>query len=174
MLQCKLSNKQKRNYSLDVMAGVKFLHDNKVAHRDIKPDNFLVSKHDKILLSDFGESVNLDGQYRIQKIGLSSGNFQHMAPDVTEQFNGAEPSTWICFASNYSWEVGCIIYTICCGEFPFPNYHNSMQVSLSFDDSTSLTPEFRQLLTRALDPSGERRLPFVEFYEKLQTVRFFV
>mmetsp|Transcript_7101 Transcript_7101/g.10855 ORF Transcript_7101/g.10855 Transcript_7101/m.10855 type:complete len:97 (-) Transcript_7101:10-300(-) len=94
------------------------------------------------------------------------------------QITEGEDSTFIYFSSQYSWEVGCIIYVICMGEFPFPTYpHISMQVpTLSFDavSSRTLTPEFRQLLKRALDSSGETRVPFVDFFEQLHTIPFFV
>ena len=56
-----------------------------MAHRDIKPNNFLVSAEDKILLSDFGESVFLDENYSIASSGIGAGNNQFLAPDVAEQ-----------------------------------------------------------------------------------------
>jgi len=178
-LRSRLSKEQTRNYSLDAAAAVYYLFENHVAHRDIKPNNFLVSAEDKILLSDFGESVFLDKNYSIASSDIGAGNIQFLAPDVTEQMivaNRANKPAVICFASQYSWEVGCLVYWICCGEFPFATYpHVSMQIRPpKFDRTLGLSSEFINLLSSALVASGETRIPFGEFYAKLQTVSFFV
>lgn len=37
-----------------VLSGLKFMHDNKLMHRDLKPGNLLISDNGTIKYSDFG------------------------------------------------------------------------------------------------------------------------
>lgn len=49
----KLSQKNALNYFAQVLLGLEYLHGKGVAHRDMKPENILISKG-KIKIADFG------------------------------------------------------------------------------------------------------------------------
>lgn len=51
-----LSEKNVIRYSLDILAGLEFIHKHGTVHRDLKPANIMINKNDQCVLIDFGGS----------------------------------------------------------------------------------------------------------------------
>ncbi|ELP94034.1 tyrosine kinase, putative, partial [Entamoeba invadens IP1] len=71
----------------DAAHGIKYLHDNGVLHRDIKPDNILIfSFEDNIVanskLTDFGSSRNINLMLTNMTFTSGIGTPVYMAPEV--------------------------------------------------------------------------------------------
>uniref|UniRef100_A0A1B0DLH8 non-specific serine/threonine protein kinase n=1 Tax=Phlebotomus papatasi TaxID=29031 RepID=A0A1B0DLH8_PHLPP len=49
-----MAQNEAQRYFMQLMSGVKYLHDRGVAHRDLKPENILLDERDNIKISDFG------------------------------------------------------------------------------------------------------------------------
>ncbi|PIK43142.1 putative serine/threonine-protein kinase/endoribonuclease IRE1-like isoform X4 [Apostichopus japonicus] len=57
-----LSKPQQIKLCLDILNGLKSLHDLDIVHRDLKPSNVLINEQGEAFLADFGISRNLQGQ----------------------------------------------------------------------------------------------------------------
>ncbi|CAG2119994.1 unnamed protein product, partial [Medioppia subpectinata] len=71
-----------KKYFRDIIAGLYYMHTKGVAHRDIKPDNFLISESQRVLITDFGFScVTIDGTERLMK-GTACGTSEYKAIEI--------------------------------------------------------------------------------------------
>jgi serine/threonine protein kinase len=68
------------SYVKQIAAALHYAHEQKVIHRDVKPENILVGRHEEVLLSDFGlaalahSSASLSTQEAM-------GTLAYMAPE---------------------------------------------------------------------------------------------
>lgn len=90
-------------------SGLKYLHDRRLIHRDVKPSNALISSNGRIKLADFGLARTLDSG---QSLATSFvGTFLYMAP---ERLTGESYS----FQSDI-WSLGLTIHAVAMGAFPY-------------------------------------------------------
>ena len=52
-----LPEDQARFYAAEILLAIECLHNNKIIHKDIKPENILICKNGHIKLTDFGISI---------------------------------------------------------------------------------------------------------------------
>jgi serine/threonine protein kinase len=60
-LEADLEDQLALNFTEQLLAGVEFMHQNQIAHLDIKPDNLVVDENDNLRIIDFGIAVHLKG-----------------------------------------------------------------------------------------------------------------
>ncbi|PEG34352.1 serine/threonine protein kinase [Mycolicibacterium agri] len=86
-------------------------HEEGLIHRDVKPQNIIVTRSDFAYLVDFG-IAETHGDVRLTMAGTQIGSFAYMAP---ERFND-EPST----PASDIYSLACLLYEALTGDLPFP------------------------------------------------------
>ena len=100
---------QVRSYTKQILSGLKYLHDRKIIHRDIKCANILVDASGVVKLADFGMAKQTD------KLGLLKsfmGSAHWMAPEVVNPKRSYNLMADI-------WSLGCTVLEMAIGKPPF-------------------------------------------------------
>jgi serine/threonine protein kinase len=107
-----------RAYGRDVLLGLQYLHEVcRMCHRDIKPDNILVTPEGRCKLADFGASRALE---RTTLLKTCVGTPYYMAPEVV-QGEGYDESADV-------WSFGATMFEMASGKPPFADISNGMAV----------------------------------------------
>ncbi|CAH1185537.1 unnamed protein product [Phyllotreta striolata] len=126
-----LKEVEARKSMKQILEGVAYLHDNNIAHLDLKPQNLLLSEQDScdvIKLCDFGISKVLIPGVSVREI---VGTVDYVAPEVLNY----EPIV----LSTDIWSIGVLAYVLLSGFSPFgaddkqQTFLNISRCSLSFE-----------------------------------------
>ena len=95
------------SWIIQILEGLKYLHENNIMHRDIKCANIFLMKNGLLKLGDLNVS-------KIAKLGIAqtqTGTPYYISPEIWEE----KPYDYKCDI----WSVGCIIYEMCTLHPPF-------------------------------------------------------
>ena len=101
-----------RTYAKQILAGLAHLHDHRIAHRDIKPGNVLVSSTGVVKLADFGASEQLHASDRAGTFTIT-GTPYYMSPELIRGEAGGN----LLVAD--VWAVGCTLIELLTGSPPW-------------------------------------------------------
>lgn len=148
-------------YLKQIAEALQYAHDQRLIHRDVKPENMLIGSSRQVLLSDFGIAtfVQTTGQQSTQAI---AGTAAYMAP---EQIQGhPRPAS-----DQYS--LGVVAYEWLVGERPFQGAFNEIASQHLFAPPPSLLqkapglpPQLEQVIQRALAKDPKQRFDSVRAF----------
>jgi len=101
-----------------IVAGLNYLHENGIAHRDIKCANCLLGSEGVVKLADFGASKRFESDSIVS--GLK-GTPHWMAPEVIK---GTQMTTGWMKAD--VWSLGCTVVEMFTAKVPYAEYENPM------------------------------------------------
>ena len=103
-----LKEKYARRYFRQLRDGLKYLLDNNVMHRDLKPHNILLTENNILKLSDFGFARYFESNTLVETL---CGSPMYMAPEIMKYKRYTNKSDL--------WSVGIILYESLTGKTPF-------------------------------------------------------
>ncbi|MFD3732287.1 serine/threonine-protein kinase [Streptomyces sp. NPDC058632] len=105
-----LSAREAARVGLEVLGALEAAHAAGILHRDVKPDNVLLGRHDRVVLTDFG-IAQIEGETSLTDTGGFVGSPEYIAP---ERVLGQRPGP----ASDL-WSLGVVLYAATEGVSPF-------------------------------------------------------
>lgn len=156
-------------YTKQVLAGLAYLHDNKILHRDLKGANLLVDSTGQWLrIGDFGTAARMASKSTVtgEFQGQLLGTIAFMAPEVLR----GEDYGRSCDV----WSVGCCVIEMATTKPPWGADHVSNQLKLMYKIATSNGPptvpetisaSTRDLALRCLEIKSENRPPAKELIQ---------
>jgi len=143
----------------DLLAALAHAHQQKIIHRDVKPDNILLSPGGVVLV-DFGiaRAIEVSGSDRLTRSGIAVGTSTYMSPEQVAALQNIDHRTDL-------YSVGCVLFECLTGRPPFFHPNESvvlvMQQTATLPDVTSLRPDtppgLARMIARALAKRPEDR-----------------
>jgi cell division cycle 2-like protein len=78
LLKAHSSFEERRRVAKQIVRGLKYLHDNYIFHRDMKPENLFVSRTGWIRIADFGFAKEFGTPYK--KFTINACTIEYRAP----------------------------------------------------------------------------------------------
>ena len=139
-----------KDIAVKIAKGLSYAHKNKVIHKDIKPQNIMLSENNIVKIMDFGISETVRTSMSRVANSSSSGTLVYMAP---EQVKGADLGVE---ADIYAF--GAMLYELLSGHPPF--YKGAIEYQIFNEkpaDLIDISPELNGIIQKCLEKDSKDR-----------------
>ena len=139
----------------DLLGALGAAHRIGIMHRDVKPENVVLSARGAVLL-DFGiaRAIEAAGTAQLTRSGIAVGTSHYMSPEQVQAESSIDHRSDL-------YSVGCLLYECLAGHAPFrhPNEVVVLQMHLteSAADLRPLRPEAPEALVAVIERAMEKR-----------------
>jgi serine/threonine protein kinase len=142
------------SYVTQIASALQYAHDEKVIHRDVKPENMLLDRDNSLVLSDFGIALMAQSSH-YQSAQEVAGTAAYMAP---EQFQGHP------HRASDQYALGIVAYEWLSGDRPFhgtfseiASQHMFVPPPLLSEKVPDISPDVEQVVRTALEKDPKQR-----------------
>ncbi|EGN91988.1 hypothetical protein SERLA73DRAFT_191774 [Serpula lacrymans var. lacrymans S7.3] len=157
-----------RFYVAEIASALVFLHENRIMHRDLKPDNILLDERGHAHLTDFNIAVHYSERRMLTGV---AGSMAYMAPEILTKRGYTYTVDW--------WSLGVCAYELVFGRRPFRGKTNSDLTHSISKDSLRFPEDAEKKCSRAgmqalrafLERDPTKRLPCTSHGEDFDELR---
>jgi serine/threonine protein kinase len=149
------------SYVKHVASALQYAHDERLVHRDVKPENMLISAQNQIMLSDFGIATIAHGTSS-QSVETMAGTIPYMAPEQIQ----AHPR-----AASDQYSLAVVVYEWLCGNRPFQGTLTEVAVKQATlpppplrEKVPAISPDVEQVVMTALAKDPKQRFGSVQAF----------
>ena len=143
-----------------MLESLSYLEKNNIAHNDIKPANFLIDEYNKIKISDFGLTKQLENESHLSTEFVGSVPF--LAPEIVNKrpYNPLKSDVWA---------FGVTVFFLATGRFPFKSHSvQALRESQNhgvINFPSRINPLIKVIVTKCLHVHPENRVTFGELHQ---------
>jgi serine/threonine protein kinase len=152
--------------AIAIAEGLAFAHAQGLVHRDVKPQNVLLSDEGEVKVTDFGIARSLEMDGGVTQTGTVLGTSTYISPEQAGG-KGVTPATDV-------YSLGVVLWELLAGDVPFPG-DNFVTVALRHINEPppsllavrpDVPPRLAAAVDRALAKRPEDRFPSMEAFEQ--------
>jgi serine/threonine protein kinase len=150
----KLSVDDPVRMGLDLLGALSAAHRIGIMHRDVKPENVVVSAQGAVLL-DFGiaRAIEAAGTAQLTRSGIAVGTSHYMSPEQVQAASDVDHRSDL-------YSVGCLLYECLAGHAPFRHPNEVVVLQMHLNDTApdlrGLRPDVPEPMVAAIDRAMEK------------------